>query len=444
MNAELRPSAIADWGRDAFARGYLEQAERASNVLLEAYSRYPRALVLRALLAEQKGDLVSALDDLQVVISAEPSNAEARAIQARLFLAGDDADRARGAARQAVELVPSDPAVLSIALAILNADPGSLEVNAAVLSRVYMRLGWPELAERQARIAVVEMPERVDVRLTYAEALWRLGRLSTCEAECRVVTDQAEDCVRAAVMRAHILSERGRTAEGQDLLDRVGQVDPEFEEAHQLLAALEVHRLVLPELPSLRFSEELLTVSGAPSVEGAAQQSEELLEHSRGGGSTSDVSSPIEDANGDMGESGLDDCASPGGRPTEEAIHENRSSEDSSRFAKAVDDATDLPSSAEPVSEGSPATVFSIVAWARDLIQRRQWHEAQRVLSGLVDDTTLNTDEVDALLLEATEHLELGPEVWKILGDHYMRTSRPQAAADSYLKATAILGEHAE
>ena len=444
MNAELRPSVIAVWGRDALGRGDLEQAGRAADLLLEAYSRYPRALVLRALLAEHKGDLESALDDLQVVTIAEPANSEARAIQARLFLASDDTDRARGAARQALELVPSDPAVLSIALTVLNVDADSLEVNAAVLARVYMRLGWPELAERQARIAVSEMPERVDVRLTYAEALWRLGRLSTCETECRVVTDQAEDCVRAAVMRAHILSERGRTAEGQDLLDRVGQIDPEFEEARQLLATLEVHRLVLPELPSVKLSDDALAGLGAAVEEGPSLQSEESLDDSLGIDASSKVADLNEAASEVKEESGLHDPASLRVATRDETILQNRPTKDRAQLAKAVDNATNSPGSSEPPAEDSAATVFSIVAWARDLIQRRQWHEAQRVLSDVAGDTALNADEVDVLLVEATKHLELGPEVWKILGDHYMRTSRPQAAADAYLKATTAPDEHSE
>ena len=137
---------------------------------------------------------------------------------------------------------------------------------------MHLNCGWPDLAERHARAAVSESPERVDVRLTLAEALWRLGRLSACEAECRVVADQAEECVRAAVMRAHILSERGRTAEGQELLDRIGRIDPEFREARELLGTLEVHRLVLPDIVEIAMPPEVLRRSNG-SVEAAAERS---------------------------------------------------------------------------------------------------------------------------------------------------------------------------
>ena len=62
--------------------------------------------------------------------------------------------------------------------------------------------------------------------------------------------------------------------------------------------------------------------------------------------------------------------------------------------------------------------------------------EARRVLSDVVSDASLDANDVDALLLEASGHLELSPDAWKLLGDHYMRTSRPQGAADAYFRAT--------
>ena len=62
MVTERSPSVIAAFGREALERGDVEQADRVSALLLGSFVRYPRALVLRALLSEQKGDVESALD----------------------------------------------------------------------------------------------------------------------------------------------------------------------------------------------------------------------------------------------------------------------------------------------------------------------------------------------------------------------------------------------
>ena len=58
MVTERSPSVVAAVGRESLERGDFEQAERVSTLLLDSFARYPRALVLRALLSEHKGDFV--------------------------------------------------------------------------------------------------------------------------------------------------------------------------------------------------------------------------------------------------------------------------------------------------------------------------------------------------------------------------------------------------
>ena len=232
-------------------------------------------------------------------------------------------------------------------------------------------------------------------------------------------------------MRAHILSERGRTAEGQDLLERVGQIDPEFEEARQLLATLEVHRLVLPELPVVKLPENLLTAFGVPIPEAISGHAKEALPESL---ERSEPSIPAESENAGQEGSQADNGSSP---ETGSIDDEGKLlSEDVVPVADVMESVTIPARSTEDLPEDPAATVFSTIAWAHDLIGRQQWMEARRVLSDVVSDASLDANEVDALLLEASGHMELSPDVWKLLGDHYMRTSRPQGAADAYFRAT--------
>ena len=360
---------------------------------------------------------------------------------------------------------PASPEVLESALEILNVEPDSLETSAAVLARVHLNCGWPDLAERHARVAVSESPERVDVRLTLAEALWRLGRLSACEAECRVVADQAEECVRAAVMRAHILSERGRTAEGQELLDRIGRIDPEFREARELLGTLEVHRLVLPGVVEIDLPPELVRQSdgtaeavaepspadgaqpsASPDGNPAPAEAQTTVDGPDGQAETpgeSDVhdqpSQPVEDLPGSevqvdtagsvavTGEEAtvsseqlrLDDVAE-----EPESLDAVEPSADEV-FPVSSDAAAD---SVAPTDEAEVGADFSTFDWARHLIEQSEWTEAERVLTDIVTANDPDVSRVDGLLLEAVAHRELRGSVWKLLGDHYMQTGRPQAA----------------
>ncbi|MCY3749044.1 MAG: tetratricopeptide repeat protein [Chloroflexi bacterium] len=472
----MRPSEAACLARQALAAGDSVLARSIAERLLAEFASYPPARLVRALLAERANDTDAALDDLRAVASAEPANAEARAIQARLFQRRGDMDRARMAARQAVELIPGDPGVLESALEILNVQADSLDTSAAVLARVHLNCGWPDLAERHARTAVNESPERVDVRLTLAEALWRLGRLSACEAECRVVADQAEECVRAAVMRAHILSERGRTAEGQELLDRIGRIDPEFREARELLGTLEVHRLVLPDVADITLPAELLGQSNG-TVETAAVPSPADGLHS-GASLDSDPApaSAQEDAGG-RGQAEMPSEAADQVQPSppenallgsrvqgeaagsvpltgEEAAAapEQLRRDEGSEEPELTD--TEEPSADEmlpagpegasdsdaPEDEPAAGASFSTFDWARHLIERSDWREAERVLTDIVTANDPDVSRVDGLLLEAVAHRDLRSSAWKLLGDHYMQTGRPQAAADAYLRAANVAG----
>lgn len=471
----MRPSEAATLARQALADGDSTLARSIAERLLADFASYPPARLVRALLAEQANDSDAALDDLRGVTSAEPTNAEARAAQARLFQRRGDTDRARMAARQSVELIPGDPKVLESALEILSVEPDSLETSAAVLARVHLNCGWPDLAERHARVAVSESPERVDVRLTLAEALWRLGRLSACEAECRVVADQAEECVRAAVMRAHILSERGRTAEGQELLDRIGRIDPEFREARELLGTLEVHRLVLPGVVEIDLPPELVrqsngtveavtkpspadeTPAAASPVADPAGAESQTVDGPAGQVETPEQSTvkdqpsqPVEDLPESQGQPDAADSLPVTGDESAVASTQLRLDETAEEpESPAVADV--LPASseaaaeaAEPAVEASAGAAFSTFDWARHLIEQSEWTEAERVLTDIVTANDPDVSRVDGLLLEAVAHRELRGSAWKLLGDHYMQTGRPQAAADAYLRAANVAGGSTE
>ena len=442
---DVRPSEAADLARQALAQGDSTRALTITERLLSEFARYPPARLVRALLAERANNTDAALDDLRAVTSAEPANAEARAAQARLFQRRGDTDRARMAARQALELIPTDPDVLESALEVLDVNADALDTSTAVLARVHLNCGWPDLAERHARVAVSESPERVDVRLTLAEALWRLGRLPACEAECRVVADQAEECVRAAVMRAHILSERGRTAEGQELLDRIGRIDPEFREARELLGTLEVHRLVLPAAAEISLPPDLLGqihgVTPSPVQQSRPDETQPTP-------FISDIATAPREAQPDDGLDEPDESpvrqaessASPERLPLDEVAAEPVSQE---APAPPADQDASMPAgaAAPPIAESDePATAasFSTFDWARHLIERSEWTEAERVLTDIVTANDPDTSRVDGLLLQAVAHRELRGSAWKLLGDHYMQTGRPQAAADAYLRAANV------
>ena len=78
---------------------------------------------------------------------------------------------------------------------------------------------------------------------------------------------------------------------------------------------------------------------------------------------------------------------------------------------------------------------FTQLDWARELIRQANWTEAERVLREIADNEKLPPAGVDALLEEAAAQPMLAATSWQLLGDFRMRTRRPQAAAEAYLRA---------
>lgn len=357
--------------------------ELAEHVIAR-YPRHASARLVRALKAEADGELDQALEDLRFVISAEPLNARAAAATARIFQQREDDARAQDEARRVVELVPDvgDNASLESALDILGVDADALPMTPGVFARIHLRSGWPGTAERYARRALDEEPDRIDIRLTLAEALWQLNRLSQCEEQCTIIFDRANDCVRAAVMLAHVLAERGRMAEGQDLLGRAGEIDPEYLEARQMLAQLEIHRLVLPDVPQIDVPASIRPTHAAP-----------------------------------------ESAPPPAAQP-----------DDADVTAESMPSDEPVEPTGEPEAEPEGAA-FTQVDWVRELIRREDWREAERVLREIVEDDALAPADVDGLLEEAAGRPAFAATGWQLLGDFRMRTRRPQAAAEAYLRA---------
>ena len=384
----MRPSEVIDHAWQALRDGAPGEALALAEHVIARYPRHASARLVRALKAEADGELDQALEDLRFVASAEPLNARAAAATARIFKRRDDDARAQDEARRVVELVPdvSDNASLESALDILGVDADALPMTSGVFARIHLRSGWPGTAERYARRALDEEPDRIDIRLTLAEALWQLNRLSQCEEQCTIIFDRANDCVRAAVMLAHVLAERGRMAEGQDLLGRAGEIDPEYLEARQMLAQLEIHRLVLPDVPQIDVPASIRPTDGAPEA-----------------------------------------ATTPAARPDDEDLTTEPMSGD-----EPVEPTGEPTVASAPAPEGA---AFTQIDWARELIRREDWREAERVLREIVADDGLPAADVDALLEEAASRPAFAATGWQLLGDFRMRTRRPQAAAEAYLRA---------
>lgn len=169
-------------------------ASRAYAAALARDPRLPNAWLGLALLAEGRGWLDDALAYCQVAWELVPERADLRGTLERLATAR-------------------------------YGPGGALELSRPALAALHLRAGRPERAAREYDAALADLPERIDLRLGLAEALWRLGLDDDAAAICASVLETRPEAAPALLFLAEIEHRRGSVALAGDLAHRLRAVD---------------------------------------------------------------------------------------------------------------------------------------------------------------------------------------------------------------------------
>ena len=191
------PAFAAAWrilGDAERGRGDVPAAGRAYAAALARDPRFSDAWLGLGLLAEGRGQLDDAVAYCQVAWELAPERADLRGTLERLA-------PARYRPRRALEL--SRPALASL----------------------HLRAGRPERAAREYDAALADLPERIDLRLGLAEALWRLGLDDDAAAICASILETHPEAAPALLFLAEIEHRRGSVALAGDFARRLRAVD---------------------------------------------------------------------------------------------------------------------------------------------------------------------------------------------------------------------------
>ncbi|HEX9068797.1 MAG TPA: tetratricopeptide repeat protein [Ktedonobacterales bacterium] len=219
------------------AAGRLEQALAAAQDL---QVQFPRVVAVQRVLGEvylalrKPREAVAALDR---AIIGDPEDARALAARAIVHQMHGDSMAALQWYRRACDVRPDDK-VLRSTYAELAAHLGQppYRPTRAGLARLYGRADLHAHAVREWEALYAEDPDQLEVRLGLAEALWRAGRSAEAEDLCQRINGNSPSCVKAVLLRAVLLHDRGEREEAQRLAARAIELDPDMRLAQSLLA----------------------------------------------------------------------------------------------------------------------------------------------------------------------------------------------------------------
>lgn len=214
--------------------------------------------------ALQSGDLRSAIQTCNQLVTQFPDYAAAYRVMGDAYLAQGRTDEAEQAFAQALmrdprqsqayhglgliaerqnvlenalafcqvawELAPNQPElrepVVRIASSRFGTD-GQAQLTSAALAQIYANTSRLQRAATEYRGALADLPDRVDLKLGLAQTLWQLNRNEEAADLCREVLEEHPVAIQALVILADIEGRSGQRSEADDLRARIRAIDPD-------------------------------------------------------------------------------------------------------------------------------------------------------------------------------------------------------------------------
>lgn len=249
-----------------------DDAAAAARVILEAY---PKSVLAQRLLGEalwENGQPEEASEAFQRVLQYDPEDFVAYAGLGLIAEQQGSLDKAITQVQRASELAPNSEEVRSELARLYerrgSADSARLKISRAALARIYARSEMPSRAVSEFRAVLDDQPDRADVRLGLAEALWRDGQKDEARHQAETILKYLPDCLKAQLILGAVAKAEGREQNAQELFDEAMAIDPLAEYAERLFGT---DSPLLPTDPLIEVPGYLL---GSKEEAGAASEIE--------------------------------------------------------------------------------------------------------------------------------------------------------------------------
>ncbi len=219
-------------------KGQYDEALAHLRHILQHYPKFLHAYRLLGKTLLETGQDDAAEEMFQRVLSGDPEDFVARVGLSVIYDRQGDLRRAIWHMERAFELAPDNDVIQEELRRLYGRRDGVVPprvmLTRGALARMYARGGLFSRAVETFRSLLAEEPERVDLRVALAEALWNDGQRVQAEEVCLRVLDELPYCLKANLILGEIWTRSGRE-EAQVHLRRAEAVDPENGRAVEVL-----------------------------------------------------------------------------------------------------------------------------------------------------------------------------------------------------------------
>lgn len=236
--AKIELQAMVDQARDLVRAEQYDEAIATCRYILKAYPKYVQAYsaLAEASLQQEKRD--QAADLFKRVLSADPQQFIAYVGLGIIYDEEGLVDEALWQFERAFELAPANAQVRNALRRLYGQRDGisqeRIKLNRAALGYLYADGGLYTEAANEFKAVLNQDPERVDIRLALAEALWRDGKRREAAQVSQEILNEMPHCLKANLLLGEIWLDSGLQDEGQTLLRRAQAIDPENRVAYTL------------------------------------------------------------------------------------------------------------------------------------------------------------------------------------------------------------------
>jgi tetratricopeptide (TPR) repeat protein len=362
---------------------------------VRTYRLYARSLLEQYLLDD-------AADIFQRVLSADPEDIVAHAGLAEVYREKRLIAQAIWHMERAFEIDPYNRAVRAELNRLYTerdgVAPGNLDLTLEALVHLYVRGGQFDQATSELKDLLAEQPDRVDLQMLMAEALWRDKRTVEAADFAQDVLDQIPNCIKANAILVDALYQLGREVEAGPYWKRLwaltlldgGHAEPDSIVDHAY------RRVQGPNAPEVVVNRLEYFTAESPAAEGAdwlntgeagsvraKELPEWLAEMDRG---PADAVSEAPPAEGDDVMDWLKEVASAEELAAAEVDDAAASTPEAevagSGTPSAVSPSGDEGEEPEPVGKVDDSPETAVPGWQPTELEGDEEHDVERTLSG--------------------------------------------------------------